>query len=863
MIGMDTAIRDHQTLVVRCRSRLQSGQATIRDRFLDEGDAPRLLRERCHLVDEVLCDLWHGLELPRSLSLVAVGGYGRGELYPASDVDILLLLPEPPDDVLTAQLERAIALVYDIGLEVAPSVRTVAECSHAAADDLTIQTALLEARLLAGSRATFQEVCAELKENLNPQVFFEAKQIEQEERHRRFQDSPFSLEPNCKEAPGGLRDLQTILWIARAADYGDSWEDLAQHGFITGEEEAQLKRNLGFLQRLRTRLHLHVGRREDRLLFDYQTALAQQLGFEPTATRRASERLMQAYYRTAKEVTQINTILLLNIGAAISPPPDLLPQAISERFQNTHDLLDVVDEEIFRKHPGALLEAFLLMQQHPELQGMTARTLRAVWRARTLIDDAFRRDPDNRRRFLEILKQPRGVLHEIRRMNQFGLLGRYLPNFGRIVGQMQHDLFHVYTVDQHTLQVLRNLRRFLAEEFAHEYPLCSELISDFPRCWVLYVAALFHDIGKGRGGDHSEKGAVDAAQFCAEHGVDAEDSELIVWLVRRHLLMSTVAQKQDISDPDVVGAFAGMVHDERHLSALYLFTVADIRGTSPKVWNTWKGQLLEQLFRSTCRTLLAGGQAPVRQGLIEERQQQALRLLRYFALPDSVHQRLWKQLDTVYFLRHSAEEIAWHTRALHYRTGVDKPVVKARVNPQGEGLEVMIYTRDQRDLFARLVGFFARAGYTIVDAKIHTTRHGYALDSFMLLDLSDRGSDRTMISYVEHELTARLSRQSPPEAPGSGRISRQVRHFPIQPLITIEPDEKGSHYVLSVSAADRPGLLYTIAMTLAAHGANLHTAKISTLGERVEDTFLISGGDLGEAASRIKLETELLERLKV
>jgi len=268
MIGMDTAILDHQTLVVRCRSRLQSGQATIRDRFLDEGDAPRLLRERCHLVDEGLCDLWHGLELPRSLSLVAVGGYGRGELYPASDVDILLLLPEPPDDVLTAQLERAIALVYDIGLEIAPSVRTVAECSHAAAADLTIQTALLEARLLAGSSTTFQEVCAELKENLNPQIFFEAKQIEQEERHRRFQDSPFSLEPNCKEAPGGLRDLQTILWIARAADYGDSWEDLAQHGFITGEEEAQLKRNLGFLQRLRTRLHLHVGRREDRLLFD-------------------------------------------------------------------------------------------------------------------------------------------------------------------------------------------------------------------------------------------------------------------------------------------------------------------------------------------------------------------------------------------------------------------------------------------------------------------------------------------------------------------------------------------------------------------------------------------------------------------
>ena len=835
----------------------------MRERYLCEGDAPRLLHERCQLIDGVLCDLWQALELPSSLALVAVGGYGRGELYPASDVDILLLLPNPPDEALTTSLERAVALFYDIGLEIAPSVRTLDECRRAALDDLTIQTALLEARLLTGNSAVFRELCEQLMEDLEPQAFFEAKRLEQDERHRRYQDSPYSLEPNCKEAPGGLRDLQTILWIARAAGYGNSWEDLAQHGFITPAEEQQLQRSVSFLQRLRTRLHLHVNRREDRLLFDYQTALAEQLGFEPTPTRRASERLMQGYYRTAKEVTQINTILLLNLGAAISPPPQQLPQAINERFRNACDLLDVVDEDLFGSNPGAMLEAFLLMQRHPQLQGMTARTLRALWHARTLIDDSFRRSPDNRAYFLEILKQPRGVLHELRRMNQFGVLGRYLPNFGRIVGQMQHDLFHVYTVDQHSLQVLRNLRRFLAGEFAHEYPLCSELISDFPRPWVLYVAALFHDIAKGRGGDHSELGAVDAAKFCADHGIDAEDSELIVWLVRRHLLMSSVAQKQDIADPDVVGAFAATVKDERQLVALYLFTVADIRGTSPKVWNTWKGQLLEQLFRSTCRTLLAGGQVPVRQGLIEERQQEALRLLRYFALPDAVHQRLWRQLDTVYFLRHSAEEIAWHTRALHYRTRVEEPVVKARVNPQGEGLEVMIYTRDQRDLFARLVGFFSRAGYTIVDAKIHTTRHGYALDSFMLLDLSDRGSDRAMITYIEHELSARLSRLSPPEAPGSGRISRQVRHFPVQPLVTIEPDEKGLHYVLSVSAADRPGLLYTVAMTLAAHSANLHTAKISTLGERVEDTFLLSGGDLGDSASRIKLESELLEQLKL
>ncbi|HCZ16100.1 MAG TPA: [protein-PII] uridylyltransferase [Candidatus Accumulibacter sp.] len=859
---MDAETVDLQTLVARYRSHLQLGQTTIRERYLADGDAPRLLRERCGLIDEVLCDLWQALHLPASLALLAVGGYGRGELYPASDVDLLLLLPEPPGEALIPQLERAVTLCYDIGLEVAPSVRTVGECA-AAAGDLTIQTALLEARLLVGSEELFDEFSAELEKVLDPHAFFEAKRSEQDERHLRYDDTPYSLEPNCKESPGGLRDLQTILWIASAAGYGRTWDDLAQYGFLTHEEQEQLKRSIGFLQQLRTRLHIHAGRREDRLLFDYQTALAEQLGYQATETRRASERLMQKYYRTAKEITQINTILLLNIGAAISPLPEQSPQPINERFQNAHDLLDLLDDEIFQRDPGVILEAFLLMQKHPALQGMTARTLRALWHARTLIDDAFRRDPGNRARFIEILQQPHGVLHAMRRMNQFGILGRYLPKFGKIVGQMQHDLFHVYTVDQHILRVLRNLRRFLADEFTHEYPLCSELIGDFSRPWVLYVAALFHDIAKGRGGDHSRLGAIDAAEFCAEHGLDADDSKLIVWLVQQHLLMSTVAQKQDIADPDVMGAFAAMVKDERQLTALYLFTVADIRGTSPKVWNSWKGQLLEQLFRSTCRTLLAGGQVPVRQGLIEDRRREALRLLRYFALPDAVHERLWKQLDTVYFLRHSAEEIAWHTRALHYRTIVEQPVVKARINPQGDGLEVMIYTLDQHDLFARLVGFFGRAGYTIVDAKIHTTRHGYALDSFMLLDLSDRGSDRAMINYIEHELTVRLTCQSPPEAPGSGRISRQVKHFPIQALVTIEPDEKGSRYVLSVSAADRPGLLYTIAMTLAAHGANLHTAKISTLGERVEDTFLISGGDLGRTSSRIKLESELLERLKL
>lgn len=856
---LDSAARS--SLLARYKSRLQTGQAAANERYLAAGDTGALLDERSALIDEVLRDLWRELQFPDALALVAVGGYGRGQLWPASDIDLLLLLPEPPDAALAAQLEQVVGLFWDIGLEIGHSVRTIDDCIEEAAGDLTVQTALVEARLLTGSESLFARFSAQFRKILDPQAFFHSKRMEQDERYRRFHDSPYSLEPNCKESPGGLRDLQSILWIAQAAGYGNSWHDLERHGFVTHPEAKGLERRERFLQRLRIELHLLAGRREDRLLFDYQTALAERLGYTATPTRRASEQLMQEYFQTAKTVIQLNTILLQNIGTAIFPQPPQTPQEINARFQNTHQLLDVVDEEVFNATPSAILEAFLLLQQHSELKGMTARTIRALWRARTLIDDNFRADPQNKATFVDIFKQQKGVLHELRRMNQFDILGRYLPNFGAIVGQMQHDLFHAYTVDQHTLKVLGNLRRFSESEFGHEYPFCSQLISDFDRPWLLYIAALFHDIAKGRGGGHSELGAVDARQFGVSHGLADQDTEFIAWLVRHHLLMSNVAQKQDIADPDVISAFAAKVVDERHLTALYLFSVADIRATSPKVWNSWKGQLLEQLFSQTRRLLLSDGKAPVTQGVIQERQEEAMRLLRYFAVPEAAHEGLWNQLDTVYFLRHSAEEIAWHARALHYRVDSPQPVVKARLNAHGDGIEVMAYTLDQRYLFARLVGFFGRAGYSIMDAKIHTTRHGYALDSFMLLDVSGRDNDRSMISYIEHELTARLTRQIPPEPPASGRISRQVKHFPIQPQVTIQPDEKEQRFVLSVSASDRTGLLYTVAMALAAHDANLHTAKIVTLGERVEDTFLISGGDLGNSAGRMKLESELLEQL--
>ena len=532
-------------LLTRYKSRLSSGQTVICQRYQADQDPPRLLKERSQLIDGVLCDLWQEMCFPDSLALAAVGGYGRGELWPASDIDLLLLLPEQPDAALTELLEQLVGLFWDIGLEIGHSVRTVEECINEAKSDLTVQTALVETRLLAGSPALFSEFESKFKEIIDPQTFFNAKRIEQDERYLRFQESPYSLEPNCKESPGGLRDLQTILWIAQAAGYGNSWQDLERHGFITQQEEEILERREKFLQRLRIQMHLHVGRREDRLLFDYQTALAEKLGFEATPTRRASELLMKEYYRTAKTVTQLNTILLQNMGAAIFPSPEQTPQPINERFQNAHQLLDVVHEDLFNKFPGAIFEAFQVMQQHSELKGLTARTIRSLWRARKLIDDEFRSDPQNKARFIDLFKQEHGVLHELRRMNQLDILGRYLPNFGNIVGQMQHDLFHAYTVDQHTMQVLRNLRRFSDPAFGHEYPFCSQLISNFDRPWLLYIAALFHDIAKGRGGGHSELGGVDAQEFCESHGLVPEETELVVWLVRNHLVMSNVAQRID------------------------------------------------------------------------------------------------------------------------------------------------------------------------------------------------------------------------------------------------------------------------------------------------------------------------------
>ena len=846
------------------KQKLKADRAQLIAAFREDGKPEKLLRCLRQSVDAVLTEAWNASSLPADAALVGVGGYGRGELFPFSDVDLLILLAEPANALTQARLEGLVQLLWDLGLEIGHSIRTVDECLVESEADITVQTSLLEARLITGGAAVFEDLQQRYADAMDPQAFFQAKMAEMRLRHAKYEDTAFSLEPNCKESPGGLRDLQAILWVAKAAGLANSWGQLATRELITQTEARQLMEKESAFKDIRIRLHLQANRREDRLLFDLQTPIAETFGLKTTGegahVRRASEYLMQRYYWAAKTVTQLNTILLQNIEAQLFPQ-DSVPEAINERFNDVGGFIDIADDNTFETTPSSILEMFVLMTERPHLKGMTARTMRALWHARSLIDDDFRADPVNRANFLRILQAPVGLVHALRRLNDTGVLGRYLPSFRPIIGQMQHDLFHVYTVDQHIMMVVRNMRRFTMTEHAHEYPFCSQLIANFPRSWLLYVAALFHDIAKGRGGDHSILGVADAVLFCEEHGISAEDTELVAFLVREHLVMSTVAQKQDMSDPDVIQAFANLVRDERHLTALYLLTVADIRGTSPKVWNAWKAKLLEDLYRITLRVL--GGEPPSADRELKNRQVEAMATLRLFGLPPDAHEALWAQLDMAYFLRHDASDIAWQTRSLYDRIDSERPVIKCRLAPIGEGLQVTVYVKDQPDLFARICSYFDRKNFSILDAKIHTTRHGYALDTFLVTEQNFAKSYRDIINLIEHEICELLVTQTPLPLPTRGRLSRLSRTFPIAPTVDLRPDERGQYYLLSIAANDRTGLLYSIANVLTRYRINVHTAKIMTLGERVEDVFLIDGAVLNNARNQIQLETDLLDALKV
>ncbi|MDR2195049.1 MAG: [protein-PII] uridylyltransferase [Gallionellaceae bacterium] len=832
------------------RESLRAARAALQADFSARPHPKRYLRAHAQQVDTHLRALWQAM--PPTLALVAVGGYGRGELYPHSDIDLLILLPQQADDALRERLQTLVGAMWDIGLEVGHSVRTVVECLEESAD-ITVQTNLLEARFLSGSRALFNDMREALAARMNRRDFYLAKASEQHNRHARYRDTDFNLEPNLKESPGGLRDLQTVLWISRASSLGANWNQLAKHDLLTQEEARAIARCETLLQTLRIHLHYVAGRREDRLLFDYQTAVAEHMRITASATLRASETMMRRYYRAKRAALTLSSILLQNLHARLFPE-DTQMRPLNERFIARGNRLEAREDDLFARDPSAMLENFLLLEQHPDLTGLTTPTLRALWRELPRIDAAFRRDPRNRELFMRILRQPRGITHALRRMHYTGVLGRYIPAFGRITGQMQHDLFHVYTVDEHILMVVRNLRRFALDRHAREHPLCNRLMREFARPEALYLAGLFHDIAKGRGGDHSALGKIDAARFCQQHNLTREDRELVAWLVAQHLYFSRTAQTRDLTDPDVIAEFSANIPNERHLVALYLLTVADIQGTNPKIWNAWKSQLMESLFLAAQRYMAgdthADSAAEIRAHVAEKIGAD---------LAPEIREMFWAQLDTPYFLQHDADEIAWHTRLLASHLNASAPLVNARPAPGGEGLQVMVYCPDQPFLFARICTFFARLRYNIAEARIHVTHHGYALDSFLVLS-AERMADDEAIHRIERELAQQIARAERLPAPPTGRADRQLRHFPITPEIHIEANGKNG-YRLSLIAGDTPGLLARVARVLAQHRIDLFSARINTLGARAEDVLYIRGATLAQPEKVEALREELLRQM--
>ena len=858
--------------VKRIRDWLHAQRNALRSAYHKRAQPDRNLRRHAAVVDEAVSRIATDIHLPTNIAIAAVGGYGRGFLFPASDVDLLVLLPD--GTVPGALVEAFVSLLGDVGLEPGIAVRTMSECITEAAKDVTVDTGLLEMRGVWGDAALVETLKFKLKKSRSVSAFFAAKIDEQKRRHARHNDVALNLEPNIKESPGGLRDLQTVLWLARAADLGDDWQALQTAGLITPYELKLISRHRRVLIDIRIRLHYLARRREDRLVFDYQTELAKELKLEGGKNNLPSEVLMRRYYLTAKVIWQMNSILLPTLLERISQRRVDDVKKIDDEFAVVNGNIAARDEKIFNRDPRAIFRAFLALQSVKEAEFFEPETLRALWRAVHLIDQKFRDDDATNRLFLKILQSDK-VTFTLRRMSRYGVLGRYIPAFGRIAGQMQHDLFHVYTVDEHILMVIRNLRRLVLPRFAHEFPFCHELASEFARPEILYLAALFHDIAKGRGGDHSELGKKDARLFCRKLSISKSDTDLVAWLVEMHLQMSATAQKQDLSDPGVIAHFAKRVGDERRLIALYLLTVADVRGTSPHVWNAWKAKLLEQLFRAT-RKLLRGDAVP-NEHWIENKRADALALyLASVGSSDVTHAKppLWAHVRDSYFQRFDAVEMAWHASVLDRDAQPSSAVVRVRalgdaidtgsaIDSEQAGFAVMVMTRDQPGLFARITGYFEKLAFDIAAAKVYTTSHQYALDAFQVLPKSGAASRfQDVAATIERGLASVLDDPAAPLSAYSGRIARQVKHFPFEPAVSLIPARQKPYFELNVSCADRPGLLSSIARVFLAFDVNLKDARISTLGARAEDVFIVANKKLGDAAFAKEFQAALILQLR-
>lgn len=853
------------------RQYLAQGQERLNQAF-EATNITELVQARATMVDQVMIAAWSlfGMAERDDVALVAVGGYGRGELHPCSDVDLLVLLADTPEQALCDSLERFVAFLWDMGLEIGHAVRTLDECVDLAREDITVATNIMEARTLAGN----DTLRGHLEDRTGPEhmwdsaAFFAAKWEEQTARHKRFNDTEYNLEPDLKNAPGGLRDVQMIAWVAKRHFNADSLEALVNDGFLTPEEYGVLRKCLDYLWEVRWQLHVQTDRNENRLLFDHQRQLASRLGHEDTSANLGVEHFMKGFYRVALALSVLNEMLLQLFDEVILRS-DTQEQVrpLNRRFQVRNDYLEISSPDVLEQHPSALLEAFVLMAQNPDLKGIRASTVRALIYNRRQIDDAFRNNPVNTDLFMQLLRSPHALFSQLRRMKRYGILGKYLPEFGGIIGMMQYDLFHIYTVDAHTLLVIKNMRRLRYEDLREEFPLASEVFYRLPKPELLYASGLYHDIAKGRGGDHSQLGAEDAIAFCQRHGLTAWDGKLVAWLVRNHLTMSVTAQRKDISDPDVVYDFARKVGDLVHLDYLYVLTVADINATNPTLWNSWRASLLRQLYTETKRALRRGLNNPVeKQDWIDETRDAALRLLTDRDHDGGKIETLWSNIGDEYFLRETPRDISWHTEALLDREDPDDPLVLIRESSQSVlagGSQIFIYTPDTRNLFSATVNALDSLGLTIMDARIITSVDGFSLDTYIVLDEHGTpiGEDWARIEQIRKTLTETLKYPDRYATTVSRRMPRRNKHFDVPTQVVISNDIVNDRTAVDIQTLDRPGLLAHIGRIFMRFEILVQNARIATLGERAEDVFFITDLD-GEPVSDPTLCQELQQTLK-
>jgi [protein-PII] uridylyltransferase len=854
---------------------LKQNDAELRQKFNPHKSVSDLLKEKSDFVDDILSCCWrHFLgEHAKQLSLIAVGGYGRRELFPYSDIDIVVLLNSDDTSPYQEALSNFFTFLWDIGLKPGQSVRTIEQCIEAAISDQTIITSLMENRLITGNTA--------LHETLNQQIapnkiwpsdqFFAAKMDEQRQRYAKFHDTAYNLEPNIKEGPGGLRDRQVIAWVFKRHYNSSTLKELIKYGFLPESEYLELVAALEVLWRIRYALHLLTNRCEDRLIFDYQRDLARQFGFstEHQEYNQDVEQFMQFYFKTVLGLERLNEMLLQLFNERfVSGEVAYNSIPLNDKFVVINGYLEAIDDTLFERHPLALLELFLILEQNSSIKGVRATTIRLVRKSLHLIDDAFRKNKDANRLFIETFRQPRGITDQLRRMNRYGVLATYIPCFANIVARMQYDLFHIYTVDEHTLFVIRNLRRFALEKHFDELPFCNDIFLLISKPEILYLAGLFHDIAKGRNGDHSAIGEEFARDFCVQHDLSPHDTNLICWLVRNHLVMSMTAQRKDIGDPDVIHQFAQTVGSIEYLNHLYLLTVADIRATNPELWNAWKDALLKELYTVTYSALHRGLQNPVAltDRLLENKKEAKEELIK-LGISEPVILKSWQHANDDYFLRYSADEIAWHTIAIASSSEDDLPLVLLRPQTQRGSAEVFVYTKNEEAIFSLSTATLDQLGLTILDARIMTTTDDYVLNSFLVLEQSGKPINELFREvHICTVLRNNLLLREVKKHKNIHRQSRQAKHFPIPTSIQFHADPLNRHTIIELITTDHAGLLSKIGRAFVQKGIHLHSAKITTIGSRAEDMFYITDNQsqpITDAAKQEQIREEILKMLEI